>query len=283
MITKIRSRLDRFDLWNLGYQILRYLLLGFMLTLVLLPILYVVSVSFRPPSELFGEGFHLVTKNPTLDNWERAWGNLKRPLINSAIISTGTMIISLIIVIPAAYAFGRKQFPGKKWMFRAVILTLLFPYILLAIPISDIWNDLGLFNTIPGLWIAFQIFVTPFALWILRDFFAELPTNLEQSAQMYGCTQFTAFLRVILPLSWPAVVAVGFLAFLVGWNNFIFPTFLTSGTGPRPAVVTLYITTQGSEGTNWGLTMTQTLMIGIPPTILYLITRRYLSSAFVVD
>jgi multiple sugar transport system permease protein len=278
-----RNRLAKLDAWDVAYYVAKYVLLVLLVAMILIPVLYVVSVSFRPLSELFAGGFHFITRNPTLDNWMRAWENMKQPLINSAIISTGTMIFSLLIVVPGAYVFGRKEFPGKKWLFRLIIVTLLFPYILLTIPIMDLWNDLGLFNTIPGLWIAFQVFVTPFALWILRDFFANLPSNLEEAAQVYGCSQFSAFLRVILPLSAPAVVAVGFLAFLVGWNNFLFPSFLTTGTGPRPAVVQLYVTTQGSETTNWGLTMTQTLLVGIPPAVLYMIARRYLTSAFVVD
>jgi multiple sugar transport system permease protein len=124
--------------------------------------------------------------------------------------------------------------------------------------------------------------VTPFAIWILRDFFEKLPANLEEAAQVYGCSQFQAFYKVILPLSLPAVMATAFLAFLVGWNDFLFSNMLTTGTGPRPAVVSLYLQTVGGESRYWGLVMSQALVVGLPPTALYLVARRYLTESFAV-
>ncbi|QCC49380.1 carbohydrate ABC transporter permease [Halobellus limi] len=261
------------------YKIALYGTLVVLLAMALLPFIYALSISFRPYSEVFGT-VHWIPKNPTLDPWRTAFSDLATPLKNSFLIATGTAVLSLIITIPGAYVFGRKQFPGKDIAFYAIIVALLFPYILLIVPIVDIWNDFGLYNTIPGLWLAYQVFVTPFAIWILRDFFEGLPDNIEEAAQVYGCTQFSAFLRVILPLSMPAIIAVGFISFLVGWNDFLFANMLTTGSGPRPAVVQLFISTTGGEQTSWALLMAETILIGTPPTILYMISRRYLGNAF---
>jgi ABC-type glycerol-3-phosphate transport system permease component len=266
---------------ELGFQSAKYLLLGVSLLLAVFPFVYVLSVSFRPPAELYTAP-HLLPRSPTLEPWRTAVDTLSGPLINSTIIAVGTAVLSLLITIPGAYVFGRKEFPGKRPMFYLVITALLFPYILLIIPISDLWSELGLYNTIPGLWLAYQVFVTPFAIWILRDFFEQLPPNLEEAAQVYGCTQFGAFLRVVLPISMPAIVAVGFLAFLTGWNDFLFSNMLTTGTGPRPAVVSLFLSTAGSEQTIWTRLMAQTLIIGLPPTVLYIVARRKLSNALAV-
>jgi ABC-type glycerol-3-phosphate transport system permease component len=266
---------------ELGFQSAKYLLLGVSLLLAVFPFVYVLSVSFRPPAELYTAP-HLLPRNPTLEPWQTAVDTLSGPLINSTIIAVGTAVLSLLITIPGAYVFGRKEFPGKRPMFYLVIMALLFPYILLVIPISDLWSELGLYNTIPGLWLAYQVFVTPFAIWILRDFFEQLPQNLEEAAQVYGCTQFGAFMRVVLPISMPAIVAVGFLAFLTGWNDFLFSNMLTTGTGPRPAVVSLFLSTAGSEQTLWTRLMAQTLIIGLPPTVLYIVARRKLSNALAV-
>jgi multiple sugar transport system permease protein len=266
---------------ELGFQSAKYLLLGVSLLLAVFPFVYVLSVSFRPPAELYTAP-HLLPRNPTLETWRTAVDTLSGPLINSTIIAVGTAVLSLLITIPGAYVFGRKEFPGKRPMFYLVITALLFPYILLIIPISELWSELGLYNTIPGLWLAYQVFVTPFAIWILRDFFEQLPPNLEEAAQVYGCTQFGAFLRVVLPISTPAIVAVGFIAFLTGWNDFLFSNMLTTGNGPRPAVVSLFLSTAGSEQTIWTRLMAQTLIIGLPPTVLYIVARRRLSNALAV-
>jgi len=262
--------------------LVKYGVLVFLLFLVLAPFTYTFFATFRPASEFFGEP-HLFPRQFTLDPWMQAFDRLSGPLWNSFKIATGTAVLALLITIPSAYVFGRKEFRGKRIAFYLIVVALMFPYILMLIPISSLWFSLNLYNTVPGLWIAYQVFVTPFAIWILRDFFAKLPQNIEEAAQVYGCTQFSAFIRVILPLSLPAVVAVGFVAFLVGWNDFLFSNMLTDGTGPRPAVVVLFIDNIGEKTRVWSVMMAQTLLIGIPPAILYMFSRRYLTNAFAVE
>jgi len=264
------------------FAVLKYSMIAFFTMMVLVPVIYVVSVSFRPPVEFFGTEPHIIPYEPTLDAWEIAFNNLDENLINSAYIAIGTTALSMLICIPGAYVFGRQEFPGKEWGFRAIMVALLFPYILLIIPLTDLWYDLDLHNTLIGVILAYQVFVTPFAIWILRDFFEQLPANIEEAAQVYGCSQFQAFYKVILPLSVPAVMATGFLAFLVGWNDFLFSNMLTTGTGPRPAVVALYLETVGGEQIYWGAVMSMALFVGTPPTVLYLIARRYLTESFAV-
>lgn len=276
--------------WSNGFEIsdiwtrfMTYTVIAFLVMVNVIPFLFIISVSFTSPESFFSNP-SLIPANPTLEAWQTGFNELKDNLLNSAIIATGTAILSMIITIPGAYAFARKQFYGKKVAFYAIVTAMMFPYVLLVIPIMDLWNDLNLYNTIPGMWLAYQIFVTPFALWILRDFFQNLPTDLEEAAQVYGCSQFSAFTRVILPLAAPGIVAVGFLAFLTGWNDFLFSNLLTTGTGPVPAVPVLYGAIGGGSGERvyWGKLMAETLIIGIPPTVLYLFARNYLESAFAV-
>ena len=267
---------------DIGFRLLPYLLILAICAVVLIPFLFVLSVSIRPPTGLYGPP-HLIPESITLKFWKDAIQTVGPHLKNSAIIATGTAVVSLIITIPGAYVFARTEFPGKKPAFYSILVALLFPYILLVLPISDLWYELGLYNTRIGLILAYQAFVTPFALWILRDFFENLPHNLEEAAQVYGCTQFGAFYRVIVPLAMPAIVATGFLAFLTGWNDFLFANMLTTGTGPRTAVVTLFLSTTGGEITSWGHTMAATLLVGIPPTVLYMVARRYLTESFALS
>ena len=286
MSTKDSSFLGRltsdFEVNDLLFRTSVYLVIAFIVSMSIIPLLYVISVSFRAPSELFTSP-HLIPKTFTFEMWTEAISELRGPLKSSVIIATGTAIIALLITIPGAYVFGRKEFPGKEMFFYIIVISLMFPYVILIIPISATWLELGLYNTIPGLWLGYQIFVAPFAIWILRDFFAKLPKNLEEAAQVYGCSQFSAFVRVILPISAPAVMAVGFLAFLTGWNDFMFSYMLTTSIGPQPAIVHLFKSISAGERILWGLMMAEAIIIGTPPTILYLISRRYLTNAFAVD
>jgi ABC-type glycerol-3-phosphate transport system permease component len=264
-------------------KVATYGVITFLVLLNLIPLLLITSVSFMPATEFFGQP-HLIPHEPTLRWWTEGFADLKDNLLNSLLIATGTAILSMAIAIPGAYAFARKEFLGRKTGFYTIISAMMFPYILLVIPVLDLWHDIGLYNTIPGMWLAYQIFVTPFAIWILRDFFAKLPRDLEEAAQVYGCTQFSAFIRVILPLAAPGIIAVAFLAFLTGWNDFLFSNLLTTGTGPVPAVPVLYGTIGGGSGERvyWGKLMAESLLIGIPPTVMYLIARRHLENAFAV-
>lgn len=257
--------------------------LGILIALIcVIPFVYMLSVTIRPPEELWT--VQLIPSTFTPYYLETAFGRVSDLLWNSFVISSGTMLVSLLIVIPSAYVFGRIDFKGKSPLFYVVLLIIMFPFVLLIIPIANIWYELELYNTVPGLWIAYQIFVAPFAIWVLRDYFAKLPENLEESARIYGCSQFTAFVRVILPLAMPSIIAVAFLSFLVAWNDFLMAGMLTSGTGPRPAVVGLYLTIHGTAASvPWGLIMGETLIIGTPPTVLYLLARKSLAESFEVS
>lgn len=267
------------------YKLLFYSTWGLFLLMVIVPLVLTISASFRPLAEIYATEVYLIPKEPTIEPWIGGFEDLRPYLLNSLLIATGTVLIALVVAIPGAYAYARTEFPWKKPLFYIIILSLLFPHVLLVIPITDMWYDFGLYNTLPGVWLGHQTFVVPFAIWIMRDFFQKMPSNLEEAAQIYGCTQWTAFVRVVLPLAKPAIIAVLFLAFLNGWNDFLFSNMVTDSRGPRPAVVALYQTINGGSGeaTDWQLLMSESLIIGLPPVTLYLFARRYISEAFAVS
>jgi len=276
MSSASRSLQDRF------FDAMSYGVILFLIGIIVVPYSIVIFTSFKPPAEVFNN-LNLIPQQPTIDAWISSFEALRGGLINSLIVATGTAVLSLLITIPGAYVFGRKDFPGKEIGFYMIISALLFPYLILVVPIGSWWLDFGLYNTIPGLWIAYQAFVTPFAIWVLRDFFEGLPDNIEEAAQVYGCSQFGAFIRVVLPLSIPAIAAVGFLSFLSGWNDFLFANLLTNNTGPQTAVVALFNTVNSGEQVLWSRMMAATIIVGFPPLVLYLIARQYLANAFAVS
>lgn len=261
------------------FRALKYLVILFFAVVILTPLVFIVTVSFMSPSEFF-EPFHLIPRIPTLESYTSAFRSIGDNLLNSFIASTGTALVTLLIAVTGGYVFARKDFPGKRIAFFGIITALMFPYVLLVVPITDMWDQLGLYNSFAGLILSFQLFVAPFALWVLRDFFENLPPNLEEAAQVYGCSEFMAFVRVVLPLSKPAIISTGFIAFVIGWQEFLFSNMLTTAQGPRPATVQLYLDTTASQITYWGQMMAETVLIAIPTIVLYFIARQSISETF---
>jgi ABC-type glycerol-3-phosphate transport system permease component len=270
------------DRSSLGHKILGYMALLFVLALVLIPYTYVGLSAFKSPMEMFEVKW--LPDDWSLDAWRYVIFDLKfqNYLFNSFLAGLGSAVVALIVAVPGAYVFGRKRFRGKEAFFYAITLAMLFPFILLIVPMTIIWIKIGLYDTMPGLWIAYQVFIIPFGIWILRGFFAELPGSLEECAMVYGCTQFQAFYRVMLPLAKPVIVSLLFLSFLIGWSDFLFSNMLTTGDGPQTGSVIIYNTAVGGERVEWELMMVMTMMAGIPPVILYILAQKQLMKTFVV-
>jgi ABC-type glycerol-3-phosphate transport system permease component len=117
-------------------------------------------------------------------------------------------------------------------------------------------------------------------MWTMRGYFAGLPKDLEEAAMVYGCTEFQAFYKVILPISLPAIIAVSFISFLIGWNDFEFSNMLVTTETIKPATVALYTYTISGEQISWGPLMAMTFLIGVPPMILYLLAQRFIVRGF---
>jgi ABC-type glycerol-3-phosphate transport system permease component len=268
------------DRSTLVQKILTYGALAFVLALILIPYLYVIVTAFKPPGEIYDTTW--LPRAISLQAWRDVFviNDFHIYLWNSLIAGIGSALLAVAISLPGAYIFARKEFPFRDQLFYMIVGTLIFPFILLIVPITITWIKLGLFDTFIGLWLAFQIFAVPYSMWILRGYFAQLPRYLEEAAMVYGCTQFQAFYKVMLPLAKPVIVSVLFLAFLQGWSDFLFSNMLTTGDGPRTASVAIYVSTAGGERVEWELLMVMTLITGIPPVILYMLAQRHLSKTF---
>ena len=268
------------DRSSLAQKILAYGGLLFALLIVLVPYSYVALSAFKPPGEIFEVKWF--PEEWSLESWRYAIESVEfhKYILNSFFAGLGAAAIALLIAVPGGYIFGRKKFKGKEVLFYFIILALLFPFVLLIVPLTISWIKVGLYDTMFGLWLSYQVFIIPFGLWILRGFFEELPASLEECAMVYGCTQFQAFYRVMLPLAKPVVVSLLFLSFLIGWNDFLFSNMLTTGDGPRTASVIIYVMAVGGERVEWEVLMVLTLIAGIPPVILYILAQRQLMKTF---
>jgi ABC-type glycerol-3-phosphate transport system permease component len=261
-------------------KVLTYGTLLVVLGLVLIPYGYVIVTAFKPPDEIYEISWW--PSEISFAAWRDVFeiNHFHVYLFNSLIAGLGSAMLAVAIALPGAYIFARKEFPFREPFFYMIVGTLVFPFILLIVPITIAWIRIGLFDTFLGLWLAFQIFAVPYSMWILRGYFARLPRHLEEAAQVYGCTQFQAFWRVMLPMAKPVIASVLFLAFLQGWSDFLFSNMLTTGDGPRTAAVAIYTSTAGGERVDWSALMVMTMLAGIPPVVLYMFAQKHLSRTF---
>ncbi|MCI0349692.1 MAG: carbohydrate ABC transporter permease, partial [Acidobacteriales bacterium] len=188
------------------------------LVIVLIPFLWMFSVSIKPSDEPFAIPARLWPENPTLDNYRTAlYPEFIRYFINSVIVSVSTMVISISLGFLAAYSFDRLHFPGRRILLIGILLAQMFPVVTMIIPIYQIARDAGLINTYPALILAYLTITLPVSTWMLRSFIHNLPPDLEEAAMVDGCTRLQAFLRIVVPLARPGIVATAVWIAVVTW------------------------------------------------------------------
>jgi multiple sugar transport system permease protein len=203
--------------------------------LSLVPVLWIVSLSFKDPTSI-GDGSFL----PTKWSWTNYSGIFKQSIFTDALRnSIGIALISTVIAVViasfAAYAIARLDFPGKRVILGASLAIAMFPPISLVGPLYNLWRNIGLYDTWPGLILPYMTFALPLSIFTLSAFFREIPWELEQAAQVDGATPFQAFFKVIAPLAAPGIFTTAILVFIFAWNDFVFAVSLTS-TGAAQTV-----------------------------------------------
>jgi alpha-glucoside transport system permease protein len=220
-----------------------YLLLAFIGLLWLIPTLGLFLTSLLDPSEISTTGWWKVVSEPsiaTLDNYREILDN---ETITSAVwttlwISLGATILPIFFASMAAYAFAWLEFPGRDWIFLIVVALLVVPIQMALIPIFSLYNDLGLFDTIPGLVLFHTAFGLPFAIFLLRNFFIGIPRDLLEAARIDGASEVRIFLRLILPLGLPAIASLAIFQFLWVWNDLL--VALTFARDTQPITVAIF-------------------------------------------
>jgi multiple sugar transport system permease protein len=221
-------------LWAIGNTIV--------IIVALVPVLWIASLSFKDPSTIADGTF--LPRRWTLDNYRGIFDTslFTRALVNSIGIALIATLLAVILGSMAAYAVARLRFPGKGLLVGAALLIAVFPPISLVSPLFNLWRQLGLFDTWPGLIIPYLTFSLPLAIYTLSAFFREIPWSLERAAQVDGATPLQAFVQVIAPLAAPGMVTTAILVFIFCWNDFLFAISLTSTNNSRtvPAAIAFF-------------------------------------------
>src|SRR4051795_10629094 len=252
---------------------------GFIAILVwcLLPVVWIISLSFKGPTETAAGSAQFLPKAPTLQNYTDIFNNsdFKDSLINSFGIAAISTTLSVILATLAAYAIARLEFRGKRLVLSLALAIAMFPVVALVGPLFDLWRVLGLFNTWPGLIIPYMSFTLPLSIWTLSAFFREIPWEMEQAAQIDGATPWQAFRKVIVPLAAPGVFTAAILAFFFAWNDFVFAISLTSTNRARTVPAALAFFTGASQFQRPAAAISAAaVIVTIPVVVLVLLFQR---------
>lgn len=252
---------------------------GFVLILVwcLLPVVWIISLSFKPVTETTVGSPQFLPKTWTIQNYKDIIANpdFTRALLNSFGISLIATVLAVIFATFAAYAIARLDFRGKRLVLSIALAIAMFPVVALVGPLFDLWRTVGLFNTWPGLIIPYMSFTLPLAIWTLSAFFREIPWEMEQAAQVDGATSWQAFRKVIVPLAAPGVFTAAILTFFFAWNEFVLAISLTSTTASRtvPAQLSYFV---GPDPFNppYSQLATASVVVTIPVIVIVLLFQR---------
>jgi len=239
------------------------------------PVLWLVSLSFKDPSTLTDGSFY--PKKWTFENYR---GIFDQPLFTHALVnSIGIAIIATVLGVTfgamAAYAVARLEFGGKQLLIASALLIAMFPPIALVNPMFNLWRQIGLFDTWPGLIIPYMTFSLPLAIYTLSAFFREIPWDLERAAALDGATPLQAFRSVIVPLAAPGIFTTAILVFLYCWSDFVFAISLTSTNNARtvPAAIAFFTgASQFQQPT--GSIAAAAVIITIPVAVVVLLFQR---------
>ena len=250
---------------------------------VCLPGLWVVLSAFRPNGEILTKPAIWIPRDPSLDNFRAIFGYgedvVAIPVAsyfrNSLIISLTSTVIAVLIGMAGGYAFARYRFPAKGPIFLWLMLSRAVPGIALSLPVFIIWSRLGIIDTKPGVILVFTAINVPFTIWLTEGFFRQVPKDLNEAAQIDGCTPWQAFWKIEFPLAKSGIASAGIFAFLVSWNEYALASQLTRSTDSKTLPVGLMDFT-AQFTIDWAGMCAMAVIIIVPALILTFLVQKHL-------
>ena len=253
--------------------------LAFFTVLIGLPFWWVVSGSIKVPQEIIARIPTMIPQSFTLQHYQKLFEASDYPvyLVNSLLVAGSSTLLTLMLAIPAAYAFFRLEFPGRGVLYRTILLAYAFPSIVVLIPLFGLFAKVGLIDRLPALVIVNVAFALPFSIWMLRSFLAGVPKEIEEAAVMDGAPTLTILRRIMIPLIMPGIASVGIYAFVTAWTEYVFASVLILSDAKR----TLPVGFSGIIGQyqiDWGLLLAGATVAIVPVIAIFaLIGRGFVS------
>lgn len=253
-------------------SVFKWILMLIVAFIILLPLIWFLHSPFHHADELFSSPIHYIPKHPTLDNYIRIFTqmNLGEKIINTAIITVCSLVVSTIICLMAAYAFTRYEGKGLSLVYAAIVASALIPGIVTARPLYDLMKTFGLVDTFPGLVIMYTSSLIPFTMLILGNFLSEIPVSIDEAAEIDGANMFQKLFYITLPLMKPAVATILIINFINCLNDLFTPLFFAQ----KIEVLSVAITTIPREtaySMPWDLISTVGCIILLPIIIFVLL------------
>jgi multiple sugar transport system permease protein/raffinose/stachyose/melibiose transport system permease protein len=238
-----------------------------------LPLAWMVLTSLKLENEVITRTFSFFPENPTFANYTKAFGStyILNWMANSAIVSLGAMFFTLVFDAPIAYAFAKIRFRGKNLLFWIVMGGMMVPFQVLIVPLYLQFNSYGLINTLASA--ILPRIALPIGIFILKQFYEGIPTDLEEAAFIDGSSRFRIFFWIILPLGQSAMATVIILSFINTWNDFLWPLIAINDTIKYTITVGI-ANFQGTHGTQYSLIMAGATIASIPQILFYIFFRK---------
>jgi len=269
-ITPVMARLRRFAGLALAHAIL---IAG--AVFMLLPFVFMLVTSIKPPAEVFEATFRLWPRNfYGLQNYASALTTapLLRFMLNGLIVCGGILIVQLLVAIPCAYALAKLRFPGRPVLFALVLLGLCIPIQVPSLPLYMALAEVGMLNTYFSMMMPF--FLSVFAIFLFRQFFKSYPDEIIQAARLDGVGEFEIVWRIVVPSAWPAIAAFSVFSIVAHWNDLYWPLIVISDTKLAPPPLGMMFFADSEVGSNYGALSAGATIITAPLVIAFLIARR---------
>ena len=243
---------------------------------MIFPVFWMLSTAFKPDDEINSATPTWFSLSPTLDHFRDAmardyfWDTVR----NSLIVVCIAVLASLVIAFLAAVALAKYRFSGRTLLIVLMIGIIMLPQAGLVIPLYVVLAKYHLVGTLTGVVLTYLTFVLPFAVWTLRGFILGIPKDLEEAAMVDGSSRLGAFVRILLPLAAPGLVATAVFAFVTSWNEYIFASVLLSDQADQTVTVWLAGFYGGSRNTDWGGLMAASTLTAIPVIVFFLLVQR---------
>jgi N,N'-diacetylchitobiose transport system permease protein len=245
-------------------------------TVMIFPVFWMVSTAFKPDDQIISVTPTWIPLHPTLKHFRDAiekpffWEDVK----NSLIVVLVTVAISIVLAFLAAVALARYGFSGRKLFVVLVIGIQMLPQAGLIIPLYVVLARYHQVNALSGLIVTYMTFVLPFCVWTLRGFLLGIPKELEEAAMVDGSTRLGVFVKILLPLMGPGLVATSVFAFITTWNEYIFARVLLNDQSKQTVTVWLSYFLGSSRHTDWGALMAASTLTAVPVIIFFLLVQR---------
>lgn len=260
-----------------GRRYLRFLAAYTLLVVALFPIYWIVSSSLKSPNAIVSIPPSLVPA-PDAVTFQHYQAVLDGPItdyfLNSVVVTLVTMVLSVILAVFAGYGWAKFEFRGSKFTSTFVILSRIFPIVVILVPMFQILRTLGLLNSHPGLILSYFVYTLPLTSWMLKGFFENIPDNVLRAARVDGFSEIRIFAEIVLPMVRPGIIATALFSVVIAWQELVFAlTFLQDDELYTMPVALVGLTNQ--YDIQWGLMMASSFVFMLPVMVLFLLTQKY--------